>query len=53
MEGKGIRKKVGPNTRGEDGGHGGVYVWESVCAQQAKGATAEEEEEGAAVKLFI
>lgn len=32
---------MGPNRRGEDGGHGGVYVWESVCAQQGKGATAE------------
>lgn len=35
---------MGPNMRGEDEGHGGVYVWESVCAQQGKGAMVEEEE---------
>lgn len=46
---------MGPNRRGEDGGHGGVYVWESVCAQQGKGATAEGRGRGGGgvVELFI
>lgn len=42
---------MGTNIKGKDGGHGGVYVWESVCAQQGKGATVEEE--GDVLELFI
>lgn len=33
---------MGPNIRGEDGGHRVCMYGESVCAQQGRGATAEE-----------
>lgn len=46
----GLGKKLGPDRGGEDEGHGGVYVWESVCSAGQRGHGGGE---GAVVKLFI
>lgn len=46
----GLGKKLGPDRGGEDGGHGGVYVWESVCSAGQRGHGGGE---GAVVELFI
>lgn len=46
----GLGKKVGPDRGGEDEGHGGGYVWESVCSAGQRGHGGGE---GAVVELFI